>query len=94
MANESVNKIMDIDETLVALIRHRLKYIEEGDHIDCDHQLKPLGLDSMEAIDLLLDIEDSFNIIIPEQYLNEETFATIRTLSTAVAKIRDDQTSG
>ena len=47
-------------------------------------QLRDLGLDSMTAIELVLDIEDRFDAQFPEEVLVRETFATFGSLETVV----------
>jgi acyl carrier protein len=46
--------------------------------------LPDLGLDSMSAIELVLDIEDTFGTQFPEELLVRETFATFASLETVV----------
>ncbi|WP_316207098.1 MULTISPECIES: phosphopantetheine-binding protein [unclassified Bradyrhizobium] len=46
--------------------------------------LKDYGLDSAAAIDLLLDLEDTFGVMMPDEYLTSETFATLNSLQSAV----------
>jgi acyl carrier protein len=45
--------------------------LEPGD------DLAGLGLDSMSIVQLLADIEDSYGIELPDDILNEATFATV-----------------
>ena len=46
--------------------------------------LTDLGLDSMSAIELVLDIEETFGAQFPEELLVRETFATFQSLETVV----------
>jgi acyl carrier protein len=52
-----------------------------------DKPLDELGLDSMGAVNLLLDLEDSFEISFPGSLLTEETFRTAANLHTAVRSL-------
>lgn len=61
------------------LCRH-LKLIQDGSSIDRDADLILLGLDSMSAVDLLLDLEETFGIVIPDHLLTGETFHSVSTL--------------
>jgi acyl carrier protein len=54
-------------------------------------KLADLGLDSMHAIDLLFDLEDTFGIAFPDDDLNETTFATAGSLWNTVQRVADDQ---
>lgn len=43
-------------------------------------ELGNLGLDSMSIVALLADIEDRYDIELPDEILNEATFATVGSL--------------
>jgi acyl carrier protein len=68
------------DQSFIAMVRSHLKYLKPSDQLGLDQPLKTLGLDSMAAVDLLLDIEDNYAITLPDTYLTEETFSTIQAL--------------
>jgi acyl carrier protein len=67
-------------ETFDAVLRRHLKYLSADDALEPDADLRSLGLDSMAAVDLLFDIEDSFDLVLPDEALVEQTFATPATL--------------
>lgn len=69
------------------MLRRHLKYLGQGSELNLDSELKPLGLDSMASLDLLFDIEDTFDVTLPDEYLNDQTFATGRSLKDAVEKV-------
>lgn len=50
-------------------------------------ELRDLGLDSMEIVGLLLDLEGAFAISFPDDLLTPATFATAGSLWTAVAAL-------
>lgn len=72
------------DPAFVALVRRHLKYLDPAAELDPDRELKPLGLDSMAGVDLLLDLEDEFGVVLPDRYLTQETFSTVRSLWTVM----------
>ncbi|MGH3859108.1 phosphopantetheine-binding protein [Actinokineospora sp.] len=80
-ASEIPDKFQDI-------LRPHLPYADSGD-LAAASDLGGLGLDSMSIVALLADIENSYDVELPDDILNEETFATVgslwRTLSTLVA---------
>lgn len=45
-----------------------------------DSDLRALGLDSMQAIELLFAIEDTYGISLPDEAMNDATFATAASL--------------
>lgn len=73
------------DATFEAILRKRLKHLEPGAALPEDALLKDLGLDSMEAVELLLDLEDELGIVLPDEAMTAETFATASSLREAVA---------
>ncbi len=46
-----------------------------------------LGFDSMRTIELLLDLEESFEIVMPEEYLTDEVLRTPQALADALAMV-------
>lgn len=69
-----------LDPAFDQILRRHLKYLEPGQALDPDRSLQDLGLDSMQAVELLFDIEDHFNRVLDDEDLNEQTFATARSL--------------
>lgn len=59
-----------------AVVAPHLKF-HESHHIPADASLAELGLDSMASINLLLDLEDHFGISIPDELIDENSFATL-----------------
>lgn len=41
-----------------------------------DKDLKELGLDSLASIELLLEIEEAYDIVFPDELLTEDTFSS------------------
>jgi acyl carrier protein len=56
-------------------------------YVAMDDDLAASGLDSSGVINLLLDIEDTFGISLPEALLTPETFRTRATLERVVATL-------
>jgi len=78
------------DATFEAILRKRLKYLEPGAALPDDAALQELGLDSMQAVELLLDLEDELGIVLPDEAMTAETFATPGSLKVAVAEASAD----
>lgn len=51
--------------------------------------LTDLGLDSMSAIELVLELEEELGVQFPEELLVRETFGTLRALEAAVIRMTD-----
>ena len=68
------------------LYKH-LEFVEAGAEFDMNEELRKLGLDSMNAIALLLDVEKEFAINFPDDMLVPQTFATGEAIVAAVQKL-------
>jgi acyl carrier protein len=69
---------------LAAIERHATLQVPAGQAIG-DAPLADLGLDSMSTVGLLLDLEETFDLVFDERYLSAATFSTPRTLWEATA---------
>lgn len=76
-------------DDLLALLRPYLRFVQDADTVKWNDDLALLGLDSMGAIDLLLGIEEHFNVMIPDEKLVQETFATPRALWDVISELTD-----
>ncbi|WP_204166166.1 acyl carrier protein [Curtobacterium flaccumfaciens] len=72
------------DEDFERILRPHLKYLDSGEPVNPEVDLKSLGLDSMSAVDLLFDFEDEFGIVIPDEEMVDSTFATAGALREVV----------
>ena len=77
----------DVSE-LLTLLRPRLKYLEASQEVSMDQDLGIAGLDSMGAIDLLLEVEARFNITLPDDLLVDSTFKTPRALWSVICELQ------
>jgi len=78
------------DATFEAILRKRLKYLDADAALPDEAALQELGLDSMQAVELLLDLEDELGIVLPDDAMTAETFATPGSLKAAVAAAATD----
>ncbi|MCP5096083.1 MAG: hypothetical protein GY943_11055 [Chloroflexi bacterium] len=76
-----------VTEKLLTILGKHIKFGDGTQNIPMDKKLESLGLDSMGAINLLLDLEDGFEISFPGSLLTEETFSTAWSLNTAVSSL-------
>ncbi|MFE0644601.1 acyl carrier protein [Streptomyces sp. NPDC058877] len=75
-----------MDPRFAELLRPFLKHAGPGElTITPDTDLRRLGVDSMQAIELLFQIEDTFGIELPDEKMNDATFATAGSLWREVA---------
>ena len=80
-------------DELLTLLRPYLKYTDPSVQVAIDDDLATAGLDSMGAIDLLLEVEERFNITIPDELLIDETFATANALWGVISELTGSEWS-
>lgn len=68
------------------VLRPHLPYADSGELADSD-ELAALGLDSMSIVALLGDLEEQYGIELPDDILNEATFATVGSLWATLARL-------
>lgn len=83
---EDINKQLDAEAFLGVLYSH-LKQIGEGSTLTMESNLYVLGLDSMAAVNLLLELEETFGVVFPETFLTESTFETPMALKSAIVSL-------
>lgn len=79
----------DWPEKFEALLRRHLSEIDESQPVGADDSLANLGLDSLATVGLLMELEEEFDIIVPDQMLTPESFRTLRSLWEMVSGLRD-----
>jgi acyl carrier protein len=68
-----------VDQRFVDVLTPYLRF-HDGRPIGPDSDLHTLGLDSMQAIEVLFAIEDTFGVALPDDAMNDTTFATAGNL--------------
>ncbi|MCA9940881.1 MAG: hypothetical protein KC418_19720 [Anaerolineales bacterium] len=84
MQNAVTTTTMD---RLLPILRRHLRLSEATEPFPVEEKLNRMGLDSLSAINLLLDLEDGFDIVFPDALLNGETFRTALTLGDAIDQL-------
>ncbi|MFP3986819.1 phosphopantetheine-binding protein [Streptomyces sp. E11-3] len=77
-----------MEPRFVELLSGFLPFLD-GRELTPESTLPELGLDSMHSIDLLFAIEDTFGVPLPDEDLNDTTFATAGSLWAAVQAARE-----
>ena len=78
----------DITTKFEEVLRRHLRSAKT-DSINYEVELSQLGLDSMTAVAVLLDMEKTFGIRFPDDMLVEGTFRTAGRLKEAVQKLQE-----
>jgi acyl carrier protein len=73
---------VSVDEAMLEKITSKVKEILEinGD-ITIDENLANLGLDSLKSVALIVDLEESFNIVFEDEELLFEYYSTIQKIA-------------
>ncbi|MDD0814886.1 acyl carrier protein [Curvibacter sp. HBC28] len=69
----------------------RLAQALEGLNDDAD--LFAAGLDSLAIVNVMLAVEDRFEVEIPDEHLNRATFSSISALAAVLRKLQAEQHS-
>ncbi len=69
---------------LESLIRPHLRFLKSEETLDAGQSLGEAGLDSLASIDLLVEIESEFGIMIPDEDLDENTFSSLNSLAALI----------
>lgn len=76
-----------MDEQFTTMLRPFLRF-SDGVALTPDSRLHDLGLDSMQAVELLFAVEDTFGVELPEDRMVESTFETAGSLWHTITELR------
>jgi acyl carrier protein len=71
--------MLEIPDGFQSLLRAHLPYAD-AERLAAQDDLGALGLDSMGVVRLLVAVEDTYGVELPDELLNEFTFSTVGTL--------------
>jgi len=74
-------------EAFLGILHNYLRQIGDGDTLTMESNLYELGLDSMAAVNLLLELEEIYGVIFPDALLIESTFETPLALKSAIVSL-------
>lgn len=77
-----------VADTVRRLVMEQLNLNGYGHELRPDEDLWRLGMTSLTCLGLMLSIEDTFEIELPEEALRNSTFRSIDTISAAVESSR------
>jgi acyl carrier protein len=73
-----------MDARFTEMLTPYLPFLRPGEIITSESPLRELGLNSMQAIELIFALEDTFEATLSDEALTEDTFATAGSLWAAV----------
>ena len=77
----------NLTDELLSVLQKHLKFAKPAETFPMDAELESLGLDSISTVDLLLALEETFEILFPEDMLTSAVFRTARSLEGAVQSL-------
>ncbi|MFE7121377.1 phosphopantetheine-binding protein [Streptomyces sp. NPDC057654] len=66
------------------LIDQQLNFAAHGLQLKDDDNLWDLGMTSLTCLGLMLSVEETFDVELPEEVLKESTFRTVESITAAV----------
>jgi acyl carrier protein len=85
--NSEADRTIGWDSRYEEVLRPHLPFAEPDRPLQGADDLRELGLDSMETIQLLLDLESSYGLTFPDELLTAETFTSVGGLWEAVSQL-------
>jgi acyl carrier protein len=77
-----------VEPEFTVLLRRFLRFAD-GQELTEESRLFDLGLDSMQSVELLFEIEDTYGVELPPELLVDATFETAGALWRAVSRVRE-----
>jgi len=77
----------DLRTPFLQTLAPHLASVDDPAAIPLDAPLRGLGLNSLRAVDLLIDLEDRFAIAFPDDSLTDENFADARSLMALLERL-------
>jgi len=77
------------DEEFERIVRRHLRLMPTSGALDPDADLRDLGLDSLTSVQLLVMLEDAYQLSVPDELLTNDMFATAKSLWTAIDALRE-----
>ncbi|GAA3815195.1 phosphopantetheine-binding protein [Streptomyces phyllanthi] len=86
--------VREWDEHFDGLMRQVLKGLPAGAEIVPDLDLAAQGVDSMAIVELIVQVEETYGIVFPDEAIHPETFATPSALWKAISGQISPERSG
>jgi acyl carrier protein len=70
------------------LLAEHGRLVVDASRLADDSDLYEAGLTSLSTVNLMLALEEHFNVELPDRMLGRKTFGSIRALSAAIGELR------
>jgi acyl carrier protein len=83
-----VNNVSElaVPESFQDILLPHLPYAESR-ALSATDELAALGLDSMGVVQLLADLEETYSLELPDEFITDQTFETVGSLWSTVAQL-------
>lgn len=75
------------EDKLHDVLREHMPEAPAEGALDPEASLVDLGIDSLRLVELIIALEDSFEIVIPDEEMLAENFRTVGTISALVDRL-------
>lgn len=82
---------LQLVETIRAVIAQHAHLSTEAAGLDASQSLYAAGMTSHASVNVMLGVEDAFDIEFPEELLTKDTFESLETIAQAVSTLQDAQ---
>jgi acyl carrier protein len=85
----------ELSGRLIDLVQHLLgPAVKVPQPFPLDQQLSDLGISSLKMVNLMLSVETTFDIMIPQQDITPENFHSVATIRTLVERTLRQKPAG
>lgn len=82
------------DERFEGVLRPNLPLLAASVGLAPDASLAALGLDSLQTVSLLVELEETYEVVVPDDALTAETFASPTSLWEQISALLSQSGSG
>jgi acyl carrier protein len=79
--------MIDTDTKVQSVLRDHLPDMPTESPLHPDDKLMDLGIDSLRLVELILGLEESFQIVIPDEEMIADNFSTVGSVSVLVNRL-------
>lgn len=91
MSQEHNDAVDEVVETIRQVVAQHAHLNTDAATLAGVDSLYAAGMTSHASVNVMLGVEDAFDIEFPEEMLTKETFESLNSIATAVAKLQDEQ---
>ena len=84
----------DDHDRIRAVLAAHARLATDVTNVPADADLYQLGLTSHASVNVMLALEDEFDVEFPDRLLRKATFASVDAIAAALAELGDDVTVG